>query len=210
MKAKQHSPEALDLTAKQEKVLEAAIHLFAEKGFERSSTHEIAERAGVAEGTLFKRFSTKKDLLLAVGIYIASKISIPSQAREVIAILEQPHSTMEGLLRTLLMNRLTFAKKHRRMLKVLIQELPFHPELQRLIKEAFGKTLIPAAVQAIDRYKAAGQLRDLPSITIFRMVIGQLMAYALTRHVLLPELEWNDDQEIEQIIDVLMRGLRAA
>jgi AcrR family transcriptional regulator len=208
MKLKPHSLEPLELTTKQEKVLEAAIDLFAENGFERSSTSEIAERAGVAEGTIFKRFSTKKDLLIAVGIYIVSKISLPNQAREVASILGQPHERVEDMFQTLLTNRLEFVGKNRRMLRVMIQELPFHPELQRVAKEIIGKTLIPAATQAIDRYKQKGQLRDLPSITIFRMMVGQFMAYLLTRHVIAPQHDWNDEQEVQQILDVLMKGLR--
>src|SRR2546430_14366674 len=46
--------------------MEAAAEVFAERGFEGATTAEIAQRAGVAEGTIFKRFRTKRDLLLAV------------------------------------------------------------------------------------------------------------------------------------------------
>src|SRR2546430_14965059 len=43
-----------------------AAEVFAEGGLEGATTAEIAQRAGVAEGTIFKRFRTKRDLLLAV------------------------------------------------------------------------------------------------------------------------------------------------
>ena len=47
-----------------ERILEAALHLFREKGLEATTTKEISKRAGIAEGTLFNYFKTKEDLAL--------------------------------------------------------------------------------------------------------------------------------------------------
>ncbi len=52
---------------RREAVLQAARSLFAEKGFDGTSTAEIAERAGVAHGTVFHHFKTKENLLLEMG-----------------------------------------------------------------------------------------------------------------------------------------------
>jgi AcrR family transcriptional regulator len=46
------------------RILRAALELFKEKGFERTTTKEISKRAGIAEGTLFNYFKTKEDLAL--------------------------------------------------------------------------------------------------------------------------------------------------
>jgi AcrR family transcriptional regulator len=45
-------------------ILAAALKLFAEKGFYRTSTRAISRKAGIAEGTLFNYFETKEDLAL--------------------------------------------------------------------------------------------------------------------------------------------------
>src|SRR6516225_6333394 len=45
-------------------ILEAALELFAQKGFYRSTTKAISRQAGIAEGTLFNYFETKEDLAL--------------------------------------------------------------------------------------------------------------------------------------------------
>lgn len=45
---------------------EAAREVFCERGFEAASTAEIAARAGVAEGTLYKYFQNKRALLIKV------------------------------------------------------------------------------------------------------------------------------------------------
>jgi AcrR family transcriptional regulator len=52
--------KALGLTNTQKKIIDAAIKVFSEKGFEGATTSEIAQEAGVAEGTIFRHFSTKK------------------------------------------------------------------------------------------------------------------------------------------------------
>ena len=61
------SPTALraDAARNRERILDAAIELFAERGYE-ASTAEIAARAGVGEATLFRRFPTKEDLIQAI------------------------------------------------------------------------------------------------------------------------------------------------
>ncbi len=49
-----------------ERILDAAERVILERGLARVTTKEIARAAGVAEGTLFKYFERKDDLLLAV------------------------------------------------------------------------------------------------------------------------------------------------
>jgi AcrR family transcriptional regulator len=45
-------------------ILAAALKLFAEKGFYKTSTRAISRKAGIAEGTLFNYFETKEDVAL--------------------------------------------------------------------------------------------------------------------------------------------------
>jgi TetR/AcrR family transcriptional regulator len=54
---------------KQEKILEAAIREFADKGFEKASTNEIVREAGISKGILFHYFKSKKTLFLFVYDY---------------------------------------------------------------------------------------------------------------------------------------------
>ena len=56
------------ITPKQRAILQASLDLFAEKGFDQTSTSDIAQRAGVAEGTVYRRYKTKaalRDAILA-------------------------------------------------------------------------------------------------------------------------------------------------
>ena len=47
------------MTDKQEKILQAALELFAKEGFKGTSTNKIAKKAGVSEGLIFRHFENK-------------------------------------------------------------------------------------------------------------------------------------------------------
>ena len=46
-------------------ILEAAVRLFGEKGFEATSIDELAQAAGIGKGTVYTYFKTKNDILIA-------------------------------------------------------------------------------------------------------------------------------------------------
>lgn len=48
------------------KIMEAALAIFAEKGFQDTTISEISKAANVSEGTLYEYFKTKEDLLFAI------------------------------------------------------------------------------------------------------------------------------------------------
>ncbi|NOY86491.1 MAG: TetR/AcrR family transcriptional regulator [Deltaproteobacteria bacterium] len=52
--------------SRKEDILKAATELFALRGFNGTATSEIANRAGVAHGTIFHHFKSKENLLIAI------------------------------------------------------------------------------------------------------------------------------------------------
>src|ERR1700743_2417650 len=54
-----------DAARNRERIVAAAVEVFAERGLE-ASTAEIAQRAGGGDATLFRRFPTKDDLVTAI------------------------------------------------------------------------------------------------------------------------------------------------
>ncbi|WP_421764329.1 TetR/AcrR family transcriptional regulator [Ekhidna sp.] len=54
------------MTEKQEKILNAALALFAEEGYRSTSTSKVAKRAEVSEGLIFRHFGNKEGLLQAI------------------------------------------------------------------------------------------------------------------------------------------------
>lgn len=51
--------------AVRERIVESALTLFQQKGFDATTTREIARKAGIAEGTVFNYFRTKDDIALS-------------------------------------------------------------------------------------------------------------------------------------------------
>ena len=54
------------MTEKQEKIVNAALELFANEGYNVVSTSKIARSAGVSEGLIFRHFESKQGLLDAI------------------------------------------------------------------------------------------------------------------------------------------------
>ena len=54
------------MTEKQEKILQAALELFAKEGYHATSTSKVAKKAGVSEGLIFRHFENKDGLLQAI------------------------------------------------------------------------------------------------------------------------------------------------
>lgn len=52
--------------AKRDKILEAAVRVFAEKGYYNSRTLDISTEAGVAYGSLYHYFASKDEILLSI------------------------------------------------------------------------------------------------------------------------------------------------
>lgn len=60
---------------KQEQILKAALKLFVEFGFHGTPTSKIVQEAGVSNGTLFHYYRTKDELVVALYIYIKTKLT---------------------------------------------------------------------------------------------------------------------------------------
>ena len=82
------------MTEKQENILNAAIELFAENGFNATSTNKIAKAAGVSEGLIFKHFTNKDGLRDAIIEMAMDKISQPFME---MTQIEDPHERLDAL-----------------------------------------------------------------------------------------------------------------
>ena len=51
---------------RKDRIMEAALHIFAEKGFQNATITEISKEAGVSEATIYEYFGTKEDLLFSI------------------------------------------------------------------------------------------------------------------------------------------------
>src|SRR3954464_846177 len=57
---------ATPLPGKRERILDAAVKVFAAEGFYNAKVAQIAQEAGVADGTIYLYFKSKDDLLISL------------------------------------------------------------------------------------------------------------------------------------------------
>jgi len=197
-----------ELTPKQKRIMEAAIEMFAEKGYAATSTSEIAKKAEVAEGTIFKHYKTKKELLLGIVTPVIVKFAYPFFLSPFIkAVFHSKHKSYEEMLRTLIANRYEFAKKNRALMKIFLQEMAFHSEIKQTFQTIFEKEVYPKFMEAINQFKKEGQLIDYPAESILRLTVTSLAGFLITRFVLLPDYDWDDEAEIERTLQFTLKEL---
>lgn len=91
------------MTTKQENIIHSALRLFAENGYDATSTSKIAKAAGVSEGLIFRHFDNKEGLLNAVveigmeraNTYFESILSIANPKERIKKALSLPFSISE-------------------------------------------------------------------------------------------------------------------
>lgn len=199
--------EKKKLTEKQQSILDAATVLFAEKGYASTSTKEISLKAGVAEGTIFKHYKSKKELLIAVVSPVKVELIAPMVKEDMYQVLDQDIERFEDFLRAMIENRTAFLKNNLPMLRILFQELPFHPEIKEEIITHIGEDIYKRMRAVVEHYQAKGQITAINHATVIRTIAASLIGYIVARHFIIPEAEWDDDAEVERIIQVMMHGI---
>ncbi|MCP3739859.1 TetR/AcrR family transcriptional regulator [Rossellomorea sp. BNER] len=198
------------LTEKQKKILESAIEIFAEKGYSATSTSEIAKKAGVAEGTIFRHYKTKKELLLSIVAPTMAKLVAPFVIKDLNKVLDTKYETYEDFLKALLLNRQAFLKENMAAFRILIQEIPFHPELKEQFKEHIASKLFERVQKIIEHYQELGQVISMPSQSVLRFTLSSIFGFLVTRHLLLPEADWDNEKEMEYTIQMIINGVKAS
>lgn len=141
---------------KQERILAAARALFSERGFEATTTRDIAERAGVGTGTVFLYVRSKEELLLRLfreeieraqgALFQALPADAPleEQLMFVFGGLFDLYAENPGLSRTFIKNLLFMAPEVAEQHQSLVQA--FMARLAGLVQAAQARGEVDAGV----------------------------------------------------------------
>ncbi len=110
-------------TETRNRILQAAQRLFARRGYDGTTTRDLAQAAGVAEGTLFRHFENKKAILIEV----ATKGWV-----EILTDLLTELSEMGSYkaVAQVMRRRMMRISENADMMRVCFMEAQFHPELR--------------------------------------------------------------------------------
>ena len=201
-----------------QRLLEAAIDLFAELGYERAATRVIARRAGVSLPALQYYFGGKEGLYRACAEYITADVRSrlgPAAERVRLALgrhdltreelLELLRAVVEPFLEGLAMERpeswaLFFARAQGE-----------HSVAFEAIFQQIGGRLLATVVEIVSRI--VGQPAGSPEVAIRAVVIvGQLALVRRARPIFLRALGWPDfdGERLRTLKEVLWQGITSS
>lgn len=185
------------------RLIEAATHLFAKKGYRDTSVHAIGEAAGISRGSIFWHFGSKDGLLLAVVERVFAEWESGSLVSDV------GGGTGAEAVRRALGSHRSFLQHNREICRLffvlMFEGLGPRPELAREFAR-LHRGLRRLAADWIDEGIEAGELRsDLDPQGVATSVIGALGGIAY--QWLLDPARVNLDRAYEGLAATLTRGL---
>lgn len=165
-----HSLTMTDVAAREDKkecILSAALELFAEKGFHGTAVPEIAQKAGVAAGTIYRYFASKEAIVNAV--YQRQKSQLLASVMAEFPYDGQPRSQVHHFISSVF----SFAKRHPLAFKFL--ELHHHaPYLDDKSREVEA-SVVAMANGFIEQNVHAKVLRKAPDGVLAGLVWGAMV-----------------------------------
>ena len=163
--------EEADYPQGKKKIMRSAVDLISSKGYNGTSTLNIAKHAGLSQATLFKYFKTKVDLLTAILHPVVPGL-FGSFFEELLAF-----ETTEEKVHYLVQNRMAYLKKNRALMKIILQEIFSNKKLRK--EQLYIWNTLQDKLLLLHKELIADS-RVNPEITVPHMVricVGPLLAY---------------------------------
>ena len=178
-------------------ILEATLALFAEVGLQGLSIEAIAERAGVGKTTIYRRWSSKEDMIKDALELFRSGYPIPDTGNIRNDLLYIAKEARELFNRNPLMEKLIIK---------LMAEIKTKPEIYRAFYEKLVASRIQQFRQIIERAQERGELRpDLDATFILYLIFSSLVYGNIFTEVIDPDAQ--QFYEPEAAVDALLCGI---
>jgi AcrR family transcriptional regulator len=194
--------------ARPAEILEAALKVFAEKGFAGARMEDIAARAGVTKGTIYLYFENKEAVFKTL-----VRESIGATLAGVSANVRDYNGSAKDLLRFALtaMAHLLTTSDRVVLPKIIIGESGNFPELARFYREEIIDRGLALMSGLIERGIAQGEFRKVPVEHAVRLCVAPVLLGAMWRTTFaqFDKTPYDYKGLIETHLDVLFRGLTA-
>lgn len=186
---------------KHEKILEAAVKVFASKGFYNAKVAEIAREAGIADGTIYLYFKNKDDILISLFEEKINKIII--RVRAEIGKIDNP---VEKLRKFITMH-LKLVREDRHLAEVIQIELRQSNKFMREYKPVKFLDYMNIISLVVKEGQECNLFRKEVSPGIVkRALFGALDEMAL-HFVLVKGSRYDIEKTADQIADIFILGL---
>jgi TetR/AcrR family fatty acid metabolism transcriptional regulator len=196
------------MAARLEQILDAAAHLFAERGFHRTTTKDIAEAADVAEGTLYNYFETKNDLLFAI-LSRLSESELPQAGLVPGAV--GPVQISAGDARqhfaSLLDLRRDYVEENSVMLQAILSEILANAELRQRYAEQLLKPTLNGLEKELTLRIKLGQLHELDVPATARVLTSMWIGLFILQLLERPQQQVEWDRLAQATLDIVFDGV---
>lgn len=172
-------------------ILSAALELVAECGYEGLTMEGIADRAGVAKTTVYRRWSSRDEVLEAASEGFVTEIGVPDTG------------TIRGDLLDLLKSAISvYSGLPGRVMPGLVSAMAQNPSLARRVREGFLASRRLALRAVLQRGIQRGELRPQIDVELTLDLLGGPLMYRL-----LVTGQAVDAETAAALVDTLLRGI---
>ena len=190
---------------RRQQILEAAMEVFATRGFATATTAEIARAAGVAEGTIYNYFPSKRALLITV----IQNFIITTPLLELIEKL--PEGDIAGTFSNILRNRLKLIDSSLvSRIPTLMAEIQRDPELKAMWAKQFLQPLLSRMEDIYRYFQASGKYRRIEPAIAVRAVGGIIFGFLMLKILegdTSPLEQLPQDEIVESLANFILHGL---
>ena len=194
-------PEKKVVNDKREKIMQAAINVFAGHGFFNSTVADVAKVAQVADGTIYLYFKNKDDLLISI-----FEQSMDMFIEEVSDKVKEAHTPQEKLLRYITLH-LQLVQKNQNLAQVIQIELRQSSKfMKEYANEKFFEYMNILQLIIEEGQRQNIFRRDADPVILKRAIFGAIDEMAL-EWVLMKRKRYSIEDAAEQIYKLFTIGL---
>jgi TetR/AcrR family fatty acid metabolism transcriptional regulator len=188
-------------TIRRESIIQAAIQVFSKKGFQAAGISEIAQRAGVADGTIYQYFKNKEDLFFSI------PIEKTNEFRSKVELHLKGISGALNKLRKFVWYFLYFFKTNPEYGRLLMLEMRVNKSFVKTETYDFLKQSVSSVLEIIEEGQKEGVIRKDVDIYLLRHLILGILEHMVTRW-LLKETKYDLLEHHQEVSRLLIEGLR--
>ena len=187
---------------RRQQILDAAYTVFTGKGFDLSTTAEIARTAGIAEGTIYNYFDNKRDLFTE--LLKSHLLSDP-----IAGLMESPVAFDMNMLPGIIESRLNVFFDNAEVLLLLLSEIQRDPELHKQFIEKVTAPGIRLLKMFLDSKIEEGIVRQLNADIVARILPAIMIGLTILRIVEGNEGPLNAVPREEMVVELSNFNIRA-
>ncbi len=191
----------LVVRTRREQIVEAATRVFAQKGFRRATTREVARAAGVSEGTIYNYFEGKDALLMA----ILERLNETERRAE--DFEEGMAADFRGFLKEYLRRRMSLIWENREVFRVVLSEMLVNAGLRELYLRRVVEPTMRIAEENFRSRMEQGEVRETDAPLTTRSVAGAVLGVLVLGLLGDEEVGSRADEIPDVLAGLLIHGL---